>query len=56
MTTPEERAKAREEANEALERAEETRQAALKLAQAWRRSRADNNFRQMLRQLATGSE
>lgn len=56
MTTPEERAKAREQADAALERAEETRQQALRLANAWRRSRADNNFRQMLRQLATGSE
>lgn len=56
MTGPEERNAARAEVNTALEQATEIRDRGASIAQGWRQSRQDNNFRQMLRALAQKAE
>jgi hypothetical protein len=45
---------AQEEAHQALQRAETRKAVGSRLAEEWRRSRRDNNFRAMVRQLASG--
>lgn len=57
MTTPpDDVERAREQADNALARAKEFRSEGETLATGWRRSRLDNNFRKMIRELATRSE
>lgn len=53
MTEPDkqERTEARKEADEALARAETLRDRSAKIGQGWVKSRVDNNFRLMLRNL-----
>jgi hypothetical protein len=51
MTTPDE---ARGRAEEALEKATELRDRGVTIAERWRKSQDDNNFRQMLRQIGKG--
>lgn len=48
-----EREEAKAQAEEAMERAEHLRVRGDRIAKAWRESKMDNNFRQMLRQLTT---
>lgn len=48
MPTPEAE---RDRANAALERAEEVAERGKRIAAGWRKSREDNNYRAMLRQL-----
>ena len=45
---------ARQEVNDALSRAEQARTMAERLAEGWRRSRDNNNFRAMIRNLSPG--
>ena len=56
MTRPEERIAARAEVDTALEQATEIRERGAKIASGWRKSREDNNFRQMLRALTQKAE
>lgn len=52
MTTPDERERARIAAEEALARAQEMKEHGESLAEQWRQTRTQNNFRRMLRSLA----
>lgn len=45
---------ARQEVNDALAKADRARTVAGRLAEGWRRSRSDNNFRAMIRNLTPG--
>lgn len=57
MPTPDhERQRAREEASAALERAERVAERGKKIADGWRQSREDNNYRAMLRMLVPQSQ
>lgn len=57
MTEPgkQERAEARKEAEDALARAAELKDRSAKIGEGWVRSRGDNNFRLMLRNLGRRS-
>lgn len=58
MTTPpgDELRDQQQEADAALEKAEEIKQRSKGLGEQWKRSRADNNFRNMVRGLVSRSE
>jgi hypothetical protein len=45
---------ARQEVSDALQQAETRKAIGSRLAREWKRSREDNNFRAMVRQLASG--
>jgi hypothetical protein len=51
MTTPDE---SRNRADAALEKATEMRDRGVTIAERWRKSQQDNNFRQMLRTIGKG--
>lgn len=56
MPTPDhERQRAKDEANAALERAERVAERGKRIADGWRQSREDNNYRAMLRMLVPQS-
>lgn len=59
MTDPSEETElqqAHREADRAIELARRQRERGASLAERWKKSREDNNFRAMLRSLATGGE
>jgi len=56
MSNDRELEEARREADEALAKAKEKRALGSRLAEGWRQSREDNNFRAMVRSLAGGGE
>jgi hypothetical protein len=51
MTTPDE---SKDRAHAALEKATQVRDRGVTIAQRWRQSQEDNNFRQMLRSIGKG--
>ena len=59
MTTPEARRElevAKAEAADALDHAEAVQDRGVKIGERWRKSRADNNFRLMLRSIGKGAQ
>lgn len=54
MTTPKEREQAQRAADQALENAMKIRTRGVSIAERWRKSQEDNNFRKMLRMIGKG--